>query len=204
MRRSLSGPFGLTVLAGFLALLPAAGAIAEDTVFEKVSSDGSQIVPAGVAAAMKSATKNLNTVPDDGLGPDVAKGPNSRLVRQLLAARPNEDLIICIAGCFSGHDRIVYAQPIERPMTVKKAGPTSDLNLPGSGQQNISAVQPGDGARSAATPASVAPSSVAHSNDPRAPAILNRGSAATVGSSSDQDAAAGQPSQAPVAGGATN
>jgi hypothetical protein len=199
MRRSLLGPFGPTVLAGFLALLPASGAVAEDTVFEKVSSDGSQIIPAGVTADAKPAAKNLNTVPDDGLAPDAAKGPNNRLVSQLLAARPNEDLIICIAGCFSGRDRVVYAQPIERPMAMKRTGSTSDLNLSGSAKQNISAIEPGDGARMA-----VAPASVALSRDPQAPAILNRGSAQGIGVSPDQGAATEQSSQAPAPGGATN
>lgn len=170
MRSSLLGPFGLTVLAGFLALVPAASAIAEDAEFENVSSDGSQIVPAGAAAE----PKKLNTVPDDGLGPDLAKGTDSRLVRQLLAARPNEDLIICIAGCFSGRDRVVYAQPIESPTSVQKTGSLSDLPRSGSVHQSLGSIQPGDGARSTVT-ANDTSSSVALSRDPRAPAILNRG-----------------------------
>jgi hypothetical protein len=186
MRRSIFGPFGPTVLAGFLALVPSAGALAENTEFENASSDCSQIVPAGVAAE----TKNLNTVPDDGLGPDAAKGSNNRLVRQLLAARPNEDLIICIAGCFSGRDRVVYAQPIESPAAVKKLGSVWELPRSGSVQQDLSAIQPGDGAHAAAAAANAAPSSGA---------ILNRGAAIP-----DQRAARNQPGQAPASGGATN
>ena len=113
MRSSFARSFGPAVVTGLLALASAGSAIAEDAEFEDVSTDGSQIIAAGATPDVKQA-KNLNTVPDDGLGPEAPKGPYNRLVRELLAARPGEDLVICVAGCYSNRDRVVYAQPMQR------------------------------------------------------------------------------------------
>lgn len=38
---------------------------------------------------------------------------SSRLVRDLVAAHPSEDLVICVAGCKPGIDRVIYAQPAD-------------------------------------------------------------------------------------------
>ena len=54
--------------------------------------------------------KVLHTIPEDG-GADDLFPASSRLVRDLVAVRPKEDLIICIAGCVQGVDRVVYSQP---------------------------------------------------------------------------------------------
>ena len=60
-------------------------------------------------------------------------GPNNGLVRKLMAARPNEDLIICVAGCFSGRDRVVYAQPTEKQIPkAAAANPNAPANLNGA------------------------------------------------------------------------
>ncbi len=56
--------------------------------------------------------KVLHTVPLDGGGDDLFPA-SSRLVRDLVKVRPKEDLIICIAGCNLGADRVVYSQPID-------------------------------------------------------------------------------------------
>jgi hypothetical protein len=72
--------------------------------------------------------QNLNTVPLDGSNAQTASGGESSLVRQLIAARPNEDLVICIAGCFSGRDRVVYAQPIDRNANPGRQKSVSVLN----------------------------------------------------------------------------
>jgi len=168
MRRSLPRSFGPAVFAGLLALAAGRAAVAENIV-ENVQSEGTQIVAAGFRDA-KPATRNLNTVPEDGLGPENAAGPNSRLVRQLTAARPNEDLVICVAGCFSGRDRVVYAQPIEKPAVKRLSAAKLDME------------------RASASPASVAPSL-----DPRAPAVLNGASDGTTGGSSDKGANAVKP-----------
>lgn len=52
----------------------------------------------------------------------------TRIVRELTALRPKEDLVICIAGCVEKQDRVVFAQPAEMPLkkpvdTMSDAGP---------------------------------------------------------------------------------
>jgi hypothetical protein len=195
MRRALAGSFALAISAALMAMALSNGAFSEDAQFEDVQTDGSQIVAAG-AADEQPASKNLNTVPIDGLGPQVAKGADSRLVRQLMAARPNEDLVICVAGCFSGRDRVVYAQPIDKTAATSRK-PAQTSGLPAPGRQ--SSVQPADLSRSsapapapeAAKPASKVASTepakapVTLSRDPRAPTILNGASDGTSGMASD-------------------
>src|SRR6185312_344721 len=184
----------LAISAALMAMALSSGAFSEDAQSENVQTDGSQIVAAGVANE-EPAPKNLDSVPVDGLGPQVDEGANSRLVRQLMAARPNEDLVICVAGCFSGRDRVVYAQPIDKTATApRKAAQTSAL--PATGRQ--SSVQPSDLLRSSApatAPAALEPASkvastepakatVALSRDPHAPTILNGASDGTSGRAS--------------------
>jgi hypothetical protein len=96
--------------------MPLTSAMAEDIQFESGSSGGSQIAPAGAEPYTPTA-KNLNSVPEGGGEASEARMPDSTFVKQILAARPNEDLVICVAGCFSGRDRVVYAQP-----TLKATG----------------------------------------------------------------------------------
>jgi len=168
MRRSLAWSFGPAVFAGFLALAAGRAAVAEDIVEDVQSDDGTQIVAADVGDA-KPAKRNLNTVPEDGFAPENAEGPNGRLVRQLTAARPNEDLIICVAGCFSGRDRVVYAQPVDKP----------NVRRTSAGKLNRQEIGPG---------ASAAPSL-----DARAPTVLNGSSDGTTGGSSDKGANAASP-----------
>ena len=166
MRRSILGPLGSTLLTGIMVLLPVAGTFA-DEVAESVSSEGSQIVPAGPAAEPQRGKGSLNTIPDDGVQSDTATGPSNGIVRQLLAARPNEDLVICVAGCFSGSDRVVYAQPSEKPMAIKAPGPSSDLRVPGAAKQTVSSND---------VPSATRTATAAHSTNPQAPVILNRSS----------------------------
>ena len=118
MRPALANLLASAGVAALLALASANGALAEDAQVEDVQSDGTQIAAAGAADEQLPA-KNLNSVPLDGFSSQASNGPNSPLIRQLVAARPNEDLVICIAGCFSGRDRVVYAQPIDREAHAK-------------------------------------------------------------------------------------
>src|SRR4029079_5928240 len=118
MRRPLVRLFGTAFFVTCVVLV--AGVGAEPAEGDKVAAADSQIVPAPVSDS-KAGARNLNTIPEDGLGAEVGMGPNNRLVRKLIAARPNEDLIICVAGCFSGRDRVVYAQPIEKPIAKSAA-----------------------------------------------------------------------------------
>lgn len=84
--------------------------------------------PAAAAAESADAKfKRLHTVPEDGIGDDHWLSGATNFVRELLAKRPNEDLVICVAGCVPKQDRVVYAQPAEptsRPsVAVSDAAP---------------------------------------------------------------------------------
>jgi hypothetical protein len=121
MRRAFAKSLAPAGLVALSALLTAGGAFSEDA-----HSGVAQIATAAITSE-QSAVKNLNSVPLDGL--EDANGiESSRLVRQLTAARPNEDLVICIAGCFSGRDRVVYAQPIDQSAQAAKSASVSILN----------------------------------------------------------------------------
>jgi len=119
MRPAFAKPFATAAVSVLFALVSANGALAEDVEIDDVQADGTQIVAAGSADEQLPA-KNLNSVPLDGFAFEVSTG-SSPLVRQLMAARPNEDLVICVAGCFGGRDRVVYAQPIDRQARAKTA-----------------------------------------------------------------------------------
>jgi hypothetical protein len=104
--------------------MPLTSAIAEDIQFESGSSGGSQIEPAGAEPYAPKA-KNLNTVPEGAGDAANSSVPDSAFVKQILASRPNEDLVICIAGCFSGRDRVIYAQPTLRPAAAQLVAPAA-------------------------------------------------------------------------------
>ncbi len=116
--RSSMRPIGLAALLAFLALAPMTAAVAEDVQAESSDSGGSQIEPAG-ADAYVPKEKNLNSVPESSSSVESAPAEDSPFVKQILASRPNEDLVICIAGCFSGRDRVVYAQPSSKPQRMQ-------------------------------------------------------------------------------------
>jgi hypothetical protein len=50
---------------------------------------------------------------------------SSRLVRELIKQHPAEDVIICLAGCRTSTNRVVYAQPAE-PVAAKPATNVSE------------------------------------------------------------------------------
>ncbi|MEQ1653524.1 MAG: hypothetical protein ABL897_13625 [Hyphomicrobium sp.] len=60
-----------------------------------------------------TAVKQLHTIPEDGIGDNKWLSGATRAVREIMAKRPKEDLIICVAGCVETQDRVVYAQPTE-------------------------------------------------------------------------------------------
>jgi hypothetical protein len=68
--------------------------------------------------------KILYTVPEDGMVAEDVPA-SSRLVRDLIGKHPSEDVIICLAGCRSLHNRVVYAQPAE-PVAAKPAAKVSE------------------------------------------------------------------------------
>ena len=75
----------------------------------------------GLLTSVRAAepAKTLNSIPLDGTGEEDIPA-SSRLVRDLVAAHPQEDLVICIAGCRPGYDRVIYAQPAD-PLAKKPA-----------------------------------------------------------------------------------
>lgn len=107
--------------------LPTSGVFAENAEFDNASEDGSQIAPAGADAYVPPTGKNLNTVPEDGESIRRIETPESPLVKKILASRPDEDLVICVAGCYAGQDRVVYAQPSLR-LPRATIGPQSMLH----------------------------------------------------------------------------
>jgi len=128
MRRSLRS-IGPTAVVAFLVLLPMTGALAEDVEFDNASAEGSQIEAAGADPYVPSAENNLNSIPEDGESIRRVTMPDSPLVKKILASRPDEDLVICIAGCYAGQDRVVYAQPaVKLPRAT--IGPQSMLRSP--------------------------------------------------------------------------
>ena len=62
------------------------------------------------------------TIPEDGIGADDFPA-SSRLVRDVIKSRPSVDLIICVAGCRPGNDRVVYAQPSDPKSLPAVAAP---------------------------------------------------------------------------------
>lgn len=81
--------------------------------------------PPSAAESAEAKFKRLHTVPEDGIGDDHWLSGATNFVRMILAQRPNEDLVICIAGCVPKQDRVVYAQPAE-PTSRKPLGVVSD------------------------------------------------------------------------------
>jgi hypothetical protein len=163
MRCSRSwGPAALAILLA----MPLTGALAEDAELDSASAEGSQLEPAGPAADPQHTANNLNTVPEDGMGSQNRAGPDNLLVRRLIAARPNEDLVICVAGCFSGRDRVVYAQPADKRVRIPVASQSS-LSGPmqNPGQKIDRLAKPG---KAVAADAQFMPL-----QDPHAPAVVN-------------------------------
>ena len=87
-------------------------------------------------APMVSSGKNLNTIPEDGMGDETWLSGATRTVRELQAARPKEDMVICIAGCIPSMNRVVFSQealpPLPKPVdTMSDAAPAAapDTNV---------------------------------------------------------------------------
>jgi hypothetical protein len=112
MRRAFAKSLFSAGVVAVLALVSASEAFSEDAQIINAPNHGPQVIAA--RETEQPAEKNLNTVPVDELSSRDIAGPDSSLVRRLMAARPNEDLVICVAGCFSGRDRVVYAQPTSK------------------------------------------------------------------------------------------
>ncbi|MFT3729999.1 MAG: hypothetical protein QM780_01050 [Hyphomicrobium sp.] len=153
MRSSLRS-IGPAAFFALFMLLPGAGAFAENASVENSSSDGSQIEPAG-ADSYVPQKGNLNSVPEDESSTKSGMSADNPLVKQIMAARPGEDLVICVAGCYTGRNRVVYAQPsanaLRGTLSPQTMLPVDPRDAAGTGKPNRSA-----------------------SADPRAPLVINR------------------------------
>jgi hypothetical protein len=78
-----------------------------------------QVAAASTSEPGESGGKQLFTVPEDGMGDTHWLSGATRLVRDILQKRPNEDLVICIAGCIASQGRVVYAQPTDPDYRAK-------------------------------------------------------------------------------------
>ena len=138
------------LFAAFFAVAvttPITGVFAESTDVDGAIVDGSQISPAGAESYIPKPG-NLNSVPEDG--GLVARVPmsDSPLVKQILASRPNEDLVICVAGCYTGANRVVYAQPSDSAMR----GTISPQTMAPSDPQKRTAIEKPSRSAAAAAP----------------------------------------------------
>ncbi len=136
----LSGALVLSVAVS-LSLVPAGGVRAQSSDTQSSDTPSAEapaqdaVPPATETSsgsssdsASETPAKGLETIPEDGMGDTVWLSGATRIVRELTALRPKEDLVICIAGCVEKQDRVVFAQPAEMPLkkpvdTMSDAGP---------------------------------------------------------------------------------
>lgn len=164
MRRSWV--LGSAALSALVLATPLAGVLAENVETGDVTAEGSQLETAGADSDPKASEKNLNTIPEDGSNSRRLAGSDSQLVRRLIASRPNEDLVICVAGCFSGRNPVVYAQPAQK-LVSRPAAEQMSLSGPMQNPGQKIATDPKTG-RAAAADVPLMPS-----EDPHAPKIIN-------------------------------
>lgn len=120
--------------------------------------------PASTAAADEAKFKKLHTVPEDGIGDEHWLSGATNFVREVMAKRPNEDLVICVAGCLAKQDRVVYAQPAE-PTSRKPANSVSELSPAAPGDPGVvgtaaSSAEQGDAEKGAFVPTMAQPENV--------------------------------------------
>lgn len=115
---------------------------------------------ASTPAADEAKFKKLHTVPEDGIGDEHWLSGATNFVREVMAKRPNEDLVICVAGCLAKQDRVVYAQPAEptsrKPSNVSELAPAAPGNPEAVGTAASSAEQ-GDAEKGAFVPTMAQP-----------------------------------------------
>lgn len=137
----------------------------------------------GAKVGTDTAVKQLHTIPEDGIGDIKWLSGATRIVREIIAKRPKEDLIICVAGCVETQDRVVYAQPTEaadvlNAETVSNVAPKA---APAAIPAKADAAQP-DGAKDAVKV-----------SEPVTPAVVNPAPAAAVAPAAATEADATTP-----------
>lgn len=117
MRRTFVIP--IILLFSALAIAVGSGDIAQALS----DSESADMAPAGELAAFPPAKveKRMHTVPEDGETTGAFEFV-PKWLRDLLASRPLEDLVVCIAGCSPNRDRVVYARLKETPEPRPLAG----------------------------------------------------------------------------------
>lgn len=107
--------FSLGTGATLIAIAAASGLASVPAVLAQspveVAAADAQPPASDVPQASATQQKRLFSVPEDGSGENEVVAP--RIVRELMSLRPKEDLIVCIAGCPPGRDRVIYSQPVE-------------------------------------------------------------------------------------------
>lgn len=126
MSRSVALAFASVVLAVTYFVVPTPGpSQAADAAPQNKTAPDAAAAEVPAPQMEKKEAKRLHTVPEDDLVKDHSIPP--KFVRELIAARSKEDLIICMAGCSPRRDRVLYAQPIEAsPETASLTAPTSE------------------------------------------------------------------------------
>jgi hypothetical protein len=148
-------------------------------------------------ASSEPPARNLNTIPEDGLGNSVWLSGATRVVREITAKRPNEDLVICIAGCVEKQDLVVFAQPAE--VVPKKPDETTSDAAPVSAKPATAVAFPARDNTGDAMP--VVKSPTAKSDQPKSADLKSDGQpaidpAAKAGASADMKKSEFEPSMA--------
>lgn len=122
----------------------------------------------------------------------------TRVVREITAKRPHEDLVICIAGCVEKQERVVFAQPAEI-VTPKKPDETISDAAPAPAKSATTVAAPA--AVNKGDAGSVAKSPVVKSDEPKSADLKADGkpaidSAAKAGASADVKKSEFEPSMA--------
>jgi hypothetical protein len=97
--------------------------------------------------------------------PEISNAAATRIVREITAKRPKEDLVICIAGCVGKQDRVVFAQPTEY-VPPKPAATTADsgakpaVPAPTKAASEKPETKPAKAATAPAKPAATPPAAV--------------------------------------------
>lgn len=151
-------------IAALLLLAASSSSFADEGSDEAIKPDGQASIT-DAADPSPAKAKVLHSIPIDNMPLANAKGPDNQLIRDLVAARSSEDIIICVAGCFSGRDRVVYAQPME----AKPVKPIASNEPILADPEKTAALASAPAAKNPAAKKT----SIASSSDPMAPAIIN-------------------------------
>ena len=152
-----------------------AGAVPQSSSAEDQNSGAGESAEAPPPAPSEASTpqsKALNTTPEDGLDQQNGMRAN-KMVRALMVEHPNEDLTICVAGCYDERSRVIYMRPSEpKQKMVSKA----EAEMPA--EETAEAPKAVDQAKPAFVPTSAASPQLKGALDSGAPAAATQPPAA--------------------------